>query len=730
MDASEGEPTLEELRRRYHPDDAVMLTALAKQSMEDGLPFEFDIRIVKKDGTLRWMHSIGRAQLGECGKAERLVGTLMDIHERRMAEDALRDSDSRLRMVLEKGRFSIWRLDLASNQFLGATARAKALFGLPEDAPFTRAEFLQAIHPGDRACVQDALQKTLKTPRFTEVEFRAVWPDGSVHWLSAHGSAVLDGDGQSIGVDGVIHEITDRKWIEFQREQALREAEDRADRDPLTGLWNHRAFHKRLEEEAARREREGGALTVAMIDIDNFKFFNDVYGHVTGDDLLREVAARLQSICRPYDIISRFGGDEFALLLPGPDHITRAEIEHRLRAGLQGLAYAPPGSGTPIPISLTLGVSIFPRQGSDRHEVVRLADERLRRAKTGEEVETEAEQVRAAMTTTLEGFSMLDALVTAVDNKDRYTRRHSEDVMAYCLTIARAMGLSQSERRTIGAAALLHDVGKIGVPDAVLRKPGALTDSEYEAVKHHPQMGAAIVSTVAGLEATLDAVRHHHERWDGRGYPSGLRGTEIPFIARLMAVADAFSAMTTDRPYRIGMPPRKALSILESGAGSQWDPACVRAFVQSFSLGIEKRPGGVNAVPVFGLRYPAPLKRLPFAVPHRSGEWPMPSRAVQAGGPVLSPMEREGSRSSWRSSFSQSRSMARFARSTMGWATLVRAGCVKRLGRTPSNPSTDSPRGIAIRRPAHHFSTAQAPGSDRVNMAVGRGARFQTLSIE
>ncbi|MCW3062181.1 MAG: diguanylate cyclase domain/uncharacterized domain [Capsulimonas sp.] len=224
----------------------------------------------------------------------------------------------------------------------------------------------------------------------------------------------------------------------------------------------------------------------------------------------------------------------------------------------------------------------------DRHEVIRLADERLRRAKTGAEVETEADQVRATMTTTLEGFSMLDALVTAVDNKDRYTRRHSEDVMAYCLTIARAMGMSEDEQTTIGVAALLHDVGKIGVPDAVLRKPGRLTDFEYEAIQHHPQMGAAIVSTVAGLEASLDAVRHHHERWDGDGYPSGLSGTDIPLIARMMAVADAFSAMTTDRPYRLGMPPAKALSILENGAGSQWDPNCVRVFLQSFAAECER----------------------------------------------------------------------------------------------------------------------------------------------
>ncbi len=176
---------------------------------------------------------------------------------------------------------------------------------------------------------------------------------------------------------------------------------------------------------------------------------------------------------------------------------------------------------------------------------------------------------------------MLNALVTAVDNKDRYTRRHSEDVLDYSLLIAEQMGLDAATRHTLQVAALLHDVGKIGVPDAVLRKPGKLTEEEYQTVQQHPLMGAVIVGAVPGFEYTLDVVRHHHERWDGEGYPFGLRGEETPFLARLVAVADAFSAMTMDRPYRKGMDQEKALSVLEAGAGTQWDPECVQALLRT-----------------------------------------------------------------------------------------------------------------------------------------------------
>lgn len=211
--------------------------------------------------------------------------------------------------------------------------------------------------------------------------------------------------------------------------------------------------------------------------------------------------------------------------------------------------------------------------------MVKLADERLLRAKRGGAFDGEAESVRVATLSAVRGFSLLDALVTAVDNKDRYTRKHSEDVLTHSLMIARELGLSQAEQHTMEVAALVHDLGKIGVPDAILRKPGRLTDEEFEAIKQHPELGAIIVSAVPGLEDTLDAVRHHHERWDGGGYPSGLRGEETPLIARVMAVADAFSAITTDRPYRKGLPQDEALSILRAGAGTQWDPECVAVFL-------------------------------------------------------------------------------------------------------------------------------------------------------
>ena len=172
-------------------------------------------------------------------------------------------------------------------------------------------------------------------------------------------------------------------------------------------------------------------------------------------------------------------------------------------------------------------------------------------------------------------------MIIAVDNKDRYTRRHSEDVTEYGLWIAEELGFSQETQRIIRIGGLLHDVGKIGVPDEILRKPDRLSAEEFEVLKRHPQLGALIVSAMPDMGPVTDIVRSHHERWDGKGYPDELRGEDIPLLGRLMAVADAFSAMTTNRPYRKGLTWDEALREIEINVGTQFDPAMARAFLRA-----------------------------------------------------------------------------------------------------------------------------------------------------
>jgi len=513
-----------------------------------------------------------------------LCSIARDITAEKAADQRIQEQAQQLTLALEGGNLGSWNFHIETQTLIDISDTCKTLLGIPLDTFPDDISLVDTIHPDDRKTVQEIVDQSIATRRPYTAEFRIVWPDGDVHWIHAHGTPISTEGNVPDRLICVVQQITERKQREAEQERALRLAEERADRDPLTGLLNHRAFHVRLEEEAARTERDNTTLAVVMLDLDNFKFFNDVFGHATGDQVLHLIADRLRVACRPYDTIARFGGDEFALLLSRVDNATQSELYQRLRTTLNSVMFPSASQETPIPIGVSMGVALFPNDSSDRHEVLHLADERLRLEKSGAAKEAEHHEKRTWALANVVGYSMLDAMVTAVANKDRYTRRHSEDVMTYSLMIARELGMTAGERDTIAVAALLHDVGKIGVPDSILRKPGALSDDEFEAIKQHPQMGAIIVSAVPGLEETLDAIRHHHERWDGNGYPFGLTAEETPLIARLMAVADAFSAMTSDRPYRKGMPHAKAISILQDGAGTQWDTVCVDALKRAMNI--------------------------------------------------------------------------------------------------------------------------------------------------
>ncbi len=500
-----------------------------------------------------------------------------DLGQLAEANARLAEIEERLRLALESGKLGSWDLDLATRCYVEISDIWKQNFGRMDVGDITQDEFLMFLHPDDREKAREAATKAIDEHHDYGAEYRVIWPDGSTHWMSANGKLLYDAQGNPKRLIGVTQIIDERKQIEMERERELIRVRDLADRDPLTNLLNHRSFYKCLDEETERVTQMGISLSAVMLDMDSFKFFNAAYGHAVGDQVLRQAADRIRTVCRPQDTLARFGGDEFALLLHEENGTAAAEVETRIRKSLEGLVFQPEGQASAIPLTASIGAAVFPEETRDRSRLMKLADERLRRAKDGTSEDTPADHVRRALAH-VDGFSMLDALVTAVDNKDRYTSRHSEDVMKYGLLIAQKLGIKEQDQNTVAVAALLHDVGKIGVPDAILRKPAKLTDEEFLAVKQHPQMGAIMVSSVAGLEHTLDAVRYHHERWDGGGYPAGLSGEETPLIARIMAVADAYSAMTTDRPYRQGMSREKALSLLEEGSGAQWDPRCVQAF--------------------------------------------------------------------------------------------------------------------------------------------------------
>ena len=284
-------------------------------------------------------------------------------------------------------------------------------------------------------------------------------------------------------------------------------------------------------------------------------------------------------------VAGRYGPDEFLLVAPSDTVAELEPVVERVRAALVDLSLQFETTTEKLPVTISAGLCTYPEHGAS---VTALLLRRGEDARGGEEQRRRRDPHRRARTEeeAATGFDVLQGLVIAIDTKDRYTKRHSDDVARYAVFLAERLGLDPEVIRSIQLAGLLHDIGKIGIPDPILRKPGRLTAAEYNIVKQHVALGDMIVRDVPDVELVRAGIRHHHERWDGDGYLHRLEGEEIPLIARILAVGDAFSAMTTTRPYRKALDVKEALTRLEDASGTQLDAQLVRLFVD----GIESVP--------------------------------------------------------------------------------------------------------------------------------------------
>jgi diguanylate cyclase (GGDEF)-like protein len=354
--------------------------------------------------------------------------------------------------------------------------------------------------------------------------------------------------------------------------------------DPLTGLGNHRHFHERLQRELMDAHERSTPLTLVLIDIDEFKQINDTYGHPAGDRVLSQVAGRLRQGGEAF----RLGGDEFAVLLPGEDAHNAVAAASSILERIRTLTVE-----QNIRMTASAGVATFPSQGVGRDELIRLADSALYWAK-----EHGKNQVRVYRPDVLElsalkriaagpdraaRYRAAASLAKAVDARDVYTGSHSERVSDMAARVAVRLGLPDEQVELTRLAGSLHDLGKLAIPEEILRKPGPLTDAERLVLERHPQIGYRMLDSL-GVDPVAEWVLHHHERWDGGGYPDGLFGEEIPIGARIIFVADAYDAMTSDRVYRQRLSEEEALAELRRCAGTQFDPRIVAAFAEELGL--------------------------------------------------------------------------------------------------------------------------------------------------
>jgi len=440
---------------------------------------------------------------------------------------------------------------------------------------------------------------------------------GAYLWVKAH--SLYDKRGEIIGAIETMRDITERKETEDKMKslytgllRSNKRLKQLAMRDSHTGLYNHRYLEDAIESAIAGAKRYDFPLSVMMLDIDYFKSINDVYGHQFGDLILKQLARLIKKISRISDTIVRYGGEEFVFILPSTDRKTANQLGLRILDTIGMTAFG--NAKHTVKLKVSIAIASYPEnQVHTGMDLVDLADQVLNKAKEfgGNRVYTtldlnkkihplikkvpETDEVKSLKTkidrlnkrASQSVVEAIFAFAKSIEAKDHYTGEHGEKTVFYATEIAKILRLPREEIERIKMASLLHDLGKIGISEKILLKKGKLTKSEFEEIKKHPQIGADIIRPIQFLHNIFPLILHHHEKWDGTGYPTGLKGKEIPLGARIIAVADTFEALSSDRSYRNAFTPDIAIKIIRENMGTQFDPAVVNAFLKVVNL--EKR---------------------------------------------------------------------------------------------------------------------------------------------
>lgn len=365
-----------------------------------------------------------------------------------------------------------------------------------------------------------------------------------------------------------------------------------ANKDGLTGIYNHRYFHNVLNMEIDKAIQQKTKVSMIFIDIDYFKQYNDLHGHQKGDDALKKVGDILKETIRDDDIVARYGGEEFAIILPNTCEDEAVVIAENIHKNIENEYFYGQESQPNGNLTVSIGVSVFPDKSADDVELIKSADDALYRAKLFknrvERYSSVLEELKNDMDKEEEkALASAKKLISLINAKDRYTYGHSERVVFYSRILAERLKLSKKEKMILIYSAYIHDIGKINVEKDILMKATPLTNEEWEILKNHPKGGVDIIKPIKELKDIEPIILHHHERYDGTGYPDGLKGQEIPYIARILTIVDSFDAMTSDRPYKKKRTYLQAIREIERCSGTQFDPYIAKVFISIIKENID-----------------------------------------------------------------------------------------------------------------------------------------------
>lgn len=371
----------------------------------------------------------------------------------------------------------------------------------------------------------------------------------------------------------------------------IEELKEMVNRDGLTSMYNHRFFQDALRENIHVASQNNQPISMLFLDIDNFKYYNDLNGHQKGDEVLKEVAKLIEGSVRKGDLVARYGGEEFAIILPNTDKEESIKVAETVRKKVQdtyimGQENQPTGN-----LTISIGIATYPDNAKDELALIKSADDALYRAKFFKKNRVEVyvsvldELKREINDDHNELVTSIKTLISVINAKDKYTYGHCERVVMYSRIIADYLGLSEKDKKTLVYGAYMHDIGKINIPEQILNKKMPLDQAEWEMLKKHPEHGVEIIKTVDSLKEIIPLILHHHEKYDGTGYPNGMKGEEIPLLARILTIVDSFDAMTSNRPYHTRRKSDEdAFAELRACKGIQFDPELVETFIKALTI--------------------------------------------------------------------------------------------------------------------------------------------------